>query len=790
MSHAEPGAPLASPAKGTVEAQLQEIQRIAQLGSWEIDFRTRELTWSAEMFRIYGLRARHPGPEPSDCLATVHPDDVQATDQAYAHAVAHGTALDFVHRVRVAGDIKHVRVRGEVQYAPEGSPVRSVGTAQDITGIVAQAQSLQASQARLQSIFEAMSEGMVFQGADGAITEANTAAERILGLTRDEILGRTSTDPRWRTIREDGSPFAGEDHPSMVALRTGMPQRDQVMGVLDPRRGLRWLRVNANPMVNAGDTVAHAVVATFEDITERKNLEAQLLAAATDAQDLYDNAPCGYHSLDAEGKFVKVNATELAWLGCTRDEVIGKKGPIDFYSPESQALFRQSYPRFKQTGRSDGLEIDLVPKQGPMRRCLVSATAVLGPDGSFIKSRSVMYDISELHRAREQLRELTLQQDAMLNGDMIGMARSRHHRIVWANRGMSRMFGYEPHEFAGMNARLLYPSDQAFEAAAALIKDAKDGLLTRVQLELVRKSGEPIWVDVSSVFVSAPLHESFTAMVDITSQRQAQALKLEALQLEAQSQQRRIELLEEHKRRLQSERHAQDLNRLLTERSEMLNVLAHEVRQPLNNASAALQSAASVLSGLDEGAASARLARAEGVMAQVMGSIDNTLAVASLLALPGPVHREDADIDMLLALVIAELPDEQRERVKVARATETRTAAMDISLMRLAVRNLLNNALVHSAPGTPVTIRLSDSDEPLALVIEVIDQGSGIPDELLPHVFERRLSATPPRKAQGLGLGLYIVRRVMTLHGGSVSLCRNTPQGVTMRLLVNQGLSD
>ncbi len=249
-------------------------------------------------------------------------------------------------------------------------------------------------------------------------------------------------------------------------------------------------------------------------------------------------------------------------------------------------------------------------------------------------------------------------------------------------------------------------------------------------------------------------------------------------------------LLRESQLRAHIEEHAKRLQALLRERTEMLNVLAHEVRQPLNNASAALQSAATALAGLDEGAASARLARAQGVMAQVMGSIDNTLAVASLLALPGPVHREDADLDMLLALVIAELPDAHRMRVKIERATETRTAAMDISLMRLAVRNLLSNALNNSPPDAPVTLRLSDSDEPLALVIDVIDAGSGIPDDLLPQLFERRLNTGRQRNKQGLGLGLYIVGRVMALHRGSVVLTRNTPQGVTMRLLVNQGLSD
>ena len=68
------------------------------------------------------------------------------------------------------------------------------------------------------SLFEAITLGVVYQAADGRITAANPAAERILGVTLDQMQGRTAIDPRWRAVREDGTDLPGEQHPAMVAL--------------------------------------------------------------------------------------------------------------------------------------------------------------------------------------------------------------------------------------------------------------------------------------------------------------------------------------------------------------------------------------------------------------------------------------------------------------------------------------------------------------------------------------------------------------------------------------------
>jgi PAS domain S-box-containing protein len=123
----------------------------------------------------------------------------------------------------------------------------------------------------------ALSEGIVVQDKDGAITSCNPAAERILGLSVDQMKGVRSTDPRWRAVHEDGSPFPGEEHPAMVTLRTGLPVGGVIMGVHKPDGSLSWISITSMPFRAGSDGAGEdAVVTTFTDITARWSAEARL----------------------------------------------------------------------------------------------------------------------------------------------------------------------------------------------------------------------------------------------------------------------------------------------------------------------------------------------------------------------------------------------------------------------------------------------------------------------------------------------------------------------------------
>ena len=137
---------------------------------------------------------------------------------------------------------------------------------------------LSESEEKHRLLFETMPQGVVYQSKEGNIVYANPAAEKILGLTVDQMRLRTSSDARWKVIHEDGSDFPGETHPSMIALQTGQSVKDVVMGVYNPRLGQRcWIKTSAVPLFRTGEEKPYQVYTTFDDITEYKKLQAQFM---------------------------------------------------------------------------------------------------------------------------------------------------------------------------------------------------------------------------------------------------------------------------------------------------------------------------------------------------------------------------------------------------------------------------------------------------------------------------------------------------------------------------------
>ena len=133
---------------------------------------------------------------------------------------------------------------------------------------------LRASEETFRTLFETAPHGVVYHGVDGHVISANPAALRILGLTLDQFLGRTSMDPRWQSTYEDGRDMPGDQHPAMRALRTGEPVMDELMGVSVPGRDNVWILVSAMPLFKDGKLAQ--VYAIFEDVTERQRMQQQL----------------------------------------------------------------------------------------------------------------------------------------------------------------------------------------------------------------------------------------------------------------------------------------------------------------------------------------------------------------------------------------------------------------------------------------------------------------------------------------------------------------------------------
>lgn len=136
----------------------------------------------------------------------------------------------------------------------------------------------------------------------------------------------------------------------------------------------------------------------------RARAENALKQYADQLADLYNNAPCGYHSLDPDGVFIQINDTELQWLGLTREEVVGKIRFVGLLTPASSKIFHESYPLFKERGWEHDLELEIAREDGTRLFMLLNATAIKDAAGHFIMSRSTMFDITGRKRAEQALR--------------------------------------------------------------------------------------------------------------------------------------------------------------------------------------------------------------------------------------------------------------------------------------------------------------------------------------------------------------------------------------------------
>ena len=143
-----------------------------------------------------------------------------------------------------------------------------------------------------------------------------------------------------------------------------------------------------------------------KELAERKLEQEELRKHADEIDDLYNNSPCGYHSLDAEGLFVRINDTGLRWLGYTREEIVGKKKIRDLITPRRHESFEANFARMKEQGWVKDIKTEFVRKDGTIMHALLNASVVRDAAGKFVMTRSTVHDVTELRQAEEQIRQL------------------------------------------------------------------------------------------------------------------------------------------------------------------------------------------------------------------------------------------------------------------------------------------------------------------------------------------------------------------------------------------------
>lgn len=375
------------------------------------------------------------------------------------------------------------------------------------------ARGMTADLTRLAMVASGTTNAVLILDMEQRITWVNDGFTRMTGYAQAEALGQ-----RPSALLHSERTDADTVHGMLEAMNVGMGCTAELCNRTKDGRDY-WADIEIQPLRDdVGTPTGFMVIGS--DITARKVLQAQAEEARESLQDLYDNAPCAYYALDGNGRFLQINALGQSWLGCTAEALIGRASPADFLNEEGRALFNEAFPRFKREGRVSGLEFDITGRHGQTRRVSLSATAVYDANGNYLRSRSVMFDISETHRIRQQLHQLTLDQRAMLESDIVGIIKVCDRRSIWHNRALERMFGYEPDELRGAAARLLYPDDTAYETLGLLAyPQLRAGGRFRTQLQMRRKDGSLIWVDLAGIELPGSGSATLWMMLDITQSK-------------------------------------------------------------------------------------------------------------------------------------------------------------------------------------------------------------------------------------------------------------------------------
>lgn len=262
---------------------------------------------------------------------------------------------------------------------------------------------LKISEARYLNILEEQTEFLCRFKIDGTILYTNQAFCHFFEKTREELVGS-----KWH-------PVVYQDDFAMINEKLSELSPENPIVTIENRivksDGIYWVQFVNSAFFDSQNELVE-LQSVGRNITKRKLLEQQLEISMKEKEDLYNYAPCGYHSVDKTGIIVQINETELQWLGYSREEVIGKMKAIDFFTDEGKDLFQKSFPTFLKQGYINNLDFELVHKNGSIRYATLAATSVKDDVGNVLFSRSVLHDISERKKLENDLiaSELKLKQ--------------------------------------------------------------------------------------------------------------------------------------------------------------------------------------------------------------------------------------------------------------------------------------------------------------------------------------------------------------------------------------------
>jgi PAS domain S-box-containing protein len=257
-----------------LERYKQRYELVAEAsndGLWDWEITTGKLYNSPRWKATLGYEDDELQASLESWSSRVHPDDL---DMVMVNINDHieGKSSIYKAEYRIQHKDGHyiwILDHGKLQLNEQGKPIRMAGSLTNIS-------ERKEKENLLRTVLNCMSEGILVMNTNGEFIYTNPSFCSVLGLSIDQIEGRTPLDPTWRVIHEDGSPYPGDTHPSWRTLQTGKAIHNDIQGVFTSDATLNWISANSEPLINPESKKLDGVVITFTDITEQRKMIEQL----------------------------------------------------------------------------------------------------------------------------------------------------------------------------------------------------------------------------------------------------------------------------------------------------------------------------------------------------------------------------------------------------------------------------------------------------------------------------------------------------------------------------------